>query len=171
MPDAYKQIMSIDYFTKRYHAPGTAPGTLVPSGDEEKRVELKITLIDFSESDFQEVDLATTDECREYLSLPSNTWIHIQGHAAPDTLRELGGLFGLHPLALEDVLNIGQRPKAETECEFASQLISTTIYLVSYVLFWVRIRSSNDTNFWVQSSYYHFFRYIIPMQPNNRLKD
>jgi len=105
--------MPIDYFTKRYHAPGTAPGTLVPT-EAGQRVELKITLIDYSESDFQEVDLATTDECSEYLSRPSTTWIHIQGHAAPDTLRELGSLFGLHPLALEDVLNIGQRPKAET---------------------------------------------------------
>jgi len=103
----------MDFFTKRYHAPGTAPGTLKPSGTGEK-VELKITLIDYTESDFQEVDLATADECKEYLSRPSTTWIHIQGHAAPDTLRELGNLFDLHSLALEDVLNIGQRPKAET---------------------------------------------------------
>ena len=103
----------MDYFTKRYHPPGTEPGTLKPAETEEK-VALKITLIDYTENDFQEVDLATTDLCKEYLSRPSNTWIHIQGHASPDTLRNLGDLFGLHPLALEDVMNIGQRPKAET---------------------------------------------------------
>ena len=101
----------MDYFTKRYHPPGTAPGTLIPSTVGKG---FKISLIDYSENNFQEVSLATTDLCKEYLSRPSITWIHIQGHVAPEALRNLGNVFGLHPLALEDVLNIGQRPKAET---------------------------------------------------------
>jgi magnesium transporter len=101
----------MDYFSKRYHAPGTAPGTLTPSVVGK---ELKISLIDYSEKELNEVDLATTDLCKEYLARPSITWIHIQGHAVPDTLRNLGNMFGLHSLALEDVLNSGQRPKAET---------------------------------------------------------
>lgn len=102
----------MDYFTKRYHAPGTAPGTLMPTA-EEAGSGFRITLIDYTESDLREVELATTKQCKDFLSRPSVTWIHIEGYAAPDTLRDLGTLFGLHPLALEDVMNVGQRPKAE----------------------------------------------------------
>ena len=103
----------MDYFTKRYHVPGTAPGTLKPTAEEEGS-GFRITLIDYTESDLREVELATTEQCKDFLSRPSVTWIHIEGYAEPDTLRGLGTLFGLHPLALEDVMNIGQRPKAET---------------------------------------------------------
>jgi magnesium transporter len=34
--------------------------------------------------------------------------------ARAETVRVLGNLFGLHPLALEDVINTGQRPKADS---------------------------------------------------------
>ena len=54
------------------------------------------------------------EECRAYLDSPSITWIHVEGCVTPDTLQHLGGLFGLHPLALEDVLNTGQRTKLES---------------------------------------------------------
>ncbi len=41
------------------------------------------------------------------------SWINIDGIGDPDTLSELGKLFGLHVLALEDVVNLHQRPKFE----------------------------------------------------------
>jgi magnesium transporter len=58
-------------------------------------------------------DCVSPEECREYLASPSRTWIHVQGCVTPDALRQLGQLFGLHVLALEDVLNTGQRTKLE----------------------------------------------------------
>src|SRR5215469_2108265 len=39
------------------------------------------------------------------------TWINVDGLGDTATLTRLGECFGLHPLALEDVLNVGQRPK------------------------------------------------------------
>ncbi|MDH3654968.1 MAG: magnesium/cobalt transporter CorA [Myxococcales bacterium] len=41
------------------------------------------------------------------------SWINIDGIGDPDTLSQLGELFGLHLLALEDVVNLHQRPKFE----------------------------------------------------------
>ena len=41
------------------------------------------------------------------------TWINIDGLGDIDVLRTLGSQFNLHPLALEDVLATGQRPKVE----------------------------------------------------------
>ncbi len=100
-------------FHKRYHPPGTAPGTLQPS-EALRGVPLKISLVDYTESDFQELVLVEPEECRQYLARDSMTWIHVQGDAEADTLRQLGKLFGLHHLALEDVINSGQRPKLDT---------------------------------------------------------
>ncbi len=40
-------------------------------------------------------------------------WINIDGLGDSETFTKLGELFGLHPLALEDVVNLHQRPKLE----------------------------------------------------------
>ena len=41
------------------------------------------------------------------------SWINIDGLGDVELLRRLGEHFGLHPLALEDVLNTSHRPKIE----------------------------------------------------------
>lgn len=41
------------------------------------------------------------------------SWINIDGLGDPETFSQLGEIFGLHPLALEDVVNLHQRPKFE----------------------------------------------------------
>jgi magnesium transporter len=46
------------------------------------------------------------------------TWIHINGIHDVQALEELGNIFGLHPLTLEDILNSDQRPKMEDFCEY-----------------------------------------------------
>ena len=106
------------YFTKRYHPPGTSPGTLTPRR-EGPAVPLRIQVIDYTQNEFIEKTLASPEECRPFLEKQTVTWIHVQGDAEPDTMRQLGQLFGLHYLALEDVINTGQRPKVD---EYDEQL-------------------------------------------------
>ncbi|MDX5334683.1 MAG: magnesium/cobalt transporter CorA [Marinobacter sp.] len=98
------------YFSKHYHAPGTAPGTLVSTDSDHK---MSIHLIDYSGDHVEEQRLATAEECQDYLERDSKTWIQINGPVDANTLRALGDMFDLHDLALEDVLNSGQRPKME----------------------------------------------------------
>ncbi len=100
------------YFTKRYHPPGTPPGTL--TAEAETGAPITIHLIDYTPQEFIELQLHDAHECRPYLERESMTWIHVQGIVSTDTLRQLGTLFGLHPLALEDVANTGQRPKVDS---------------------------------------------------------
>ena len=102
----------MSYFTKRYHPPGTAPGTLIQS-EAAAGAPVRLRLIDYTDAEFVEKDVDDPGSCLPYLKQSTITWIHIQGNAAPDTLRHLGELFSLHPLALEDVTNTGQRPKAD----------------------------------------------------------
>lgn len=101
----------MSYFTKRYHPPGTPPGTLTDEAVEEK---VRIHLIDYTPTEFVELELDSPGDCRPYLERDNITWVHVQGVVWGDTVRELGMMFGLHPLALEDVINTGQRPKADS---------------------------------------------------------
>jgi len=41
------------------------------------------------------------------------TWVNVDGLGDAETIKKLGEIFGLHRLALEDVVNVHQRPKAE----------------------------------------------------------
>ncbi len=100
------------FFTKRYHPPGTPPGTLVeaPAVDH---APLRIRLVDYSSEEITVRDNLDAGECAPYLARDSRTWVHVQGRPTEAALQELGRAFGLHALALEDVLNKGQRPKLE----------------------------------------------------------
>lgn len=99
------------YFTKRYHPPGTPPGTLVTETTEE---QLRIRLIDYTPDELVELELHNPADCHPYLERQSITWVHVEGIAKAATVHALGKVFGLHPLALEDVVNTGQRPKADS---------------------------------------------------------
>lgn len=100
------------FFNKRYHPPGTPPGTLVEIPNLEA-APLRIRLADYRADEITIRDDMEAVECRQYLEKDSVTWIHVQGHPTAAALRELGSAFQLHALALEDVLNTGQRPKAD----------------------------------------------------------
>lgn len=100
------------YFTKRYHPPGTPPGTLVEVAETEKR-PLQIQLFDYDDQQLTEKTLQSPAECLPYLKHPTVSWVHISGDPDTESLRELGSLYGLHDLSLEDVLNTGQRPKLD----------------------------------------------------------
>ncbi|MCG6941419.1 MAG: magnesium/cobalt transporter CorA [Thiohalocapsa sp.] len=97
-------------FRKRYHPPGTAPGTLAVVASE---VPPQIRLIDYTPTHYEEKVLGAPAECAPFLGAESTTWIDVQGNAPPDVLRELGRLLNLHSLALEDILNKGQQAKLE----------------------------------------------------------
>ena len=103
----------MSYFTKRYHPPGTSPGTL-HSHDMTHAEPLRISLVDYTPHSFDEHTITEPSTCAQWLAKDSISWIHVQGQVDATTLRELGNVFGLHPLALEDVINTGQRPKADS---------------------------------------------------------
>lgn len=100
------------YFNKRYHPPGTMPGTLSAAA-ESGQLPAQLYLLGYDETELSEFADASLDACKVLAESSRVCWIHVQGTAAPAFLQELGEAFNLHRLALEDVLNSGQRPKAE----------------------------------------------------------
>lgn len=99
-------------FGKRYHRPGTAPGTLVPQ-DPAKSGPVRIRVMDYGPDHFEELEPASIEEVFPYRDTPTVTWINIDGLSDVPMLEKLGQHYGFHTLTLEDVLNCGQRPKLE----------------------------------------------------------
>lgn len=88
--------------------------------DPAGKVPVSITLINYTaENIIDRIDLTPTI-AQTYLTEDSFTWVHVQGQPHPRLLTEFGRLFELHPLALEDVINIGERSKTET---FENQIV------------------------------------------------
>lgn len=96
-------------FTKHYHQPGTMPGTLA----KPLTGIFQLSLFDYSAEGIQEQYDISAEQCRSFIASDNVTWIHIQGEPTPDTLRSLASALGIHDLYIEDVANIGQRPKLE----------------------------------------------------------
>jgi magnesium transporter len=102
----------MSYFSKRYHVPGTGPGTLRET-PEPTSFPPRISLIVYDADNLQEHSDIAIDECRVYPDSLTITWVHVQGQPSTAILQILAECFAMHPLALEDIVNTGQRPKLE----------------------------------------------------------
>lgn len=106
-----------DYF---FDLPGTVPGTLQIEDDAPPPT---LVLIDYNEQQAARVALPNPEACVPYLDTSSVSWIDVQGLGDEGVLQRLGDVFKLHPLMLEDVVNVPQRPKVE---DFENQLLIIT---------------------------------------------
>ncbi|OCQ92857.1 magnesium and cobalt transport protein CorA [Nostoc sp. MBR 210] len=104
-------------FQDFYHQPGSIPGTLIIDENAEAPT---IILFDYNQTNFIHKQLATPEECLTYLDTESVSWVDVQGVGNQDILQRLGRVFELHPLVLEDVVNMGERPKIE---DYEDQLV------------------------------------------------
>jgi magnesium transporter len=95
---------------RRRSAPGVAPGTL--SVDPQARPS-QIRAITFNAEVAEEHAVADAAMLGPLRRPDRVMWVAVEGLGDPRVLEELALLFGLHPLALEDVVNLHQRPKVE----------------------------------------------------------
>ena len=97
---------------KRYHPPGTQPGTLAAHA-EAGDAPVRITSFRYEANKCEERTVAPSEI--PSLSPPEGgvLWLDVSGLSDPSVVRAIGERFGFHTLALEDVLNVPQRPKVE----------------------------------------------------------
>lgn len=154
------------FFTKRYHPPGTAPGTLIELPAAEF-APLKIRLIDYHADEVIIKEDIQAADCRPFIQNDSVTWIHVQGRPTEAALGELGDIFELHTLALEDVLNSGQRPKVEPFDDQLFMVMSLPIMVDDLV-------EIEQVSFFLSSTFLISFyeRDFVPFEPIiKRLRD
>src|SRR6185503_12996108 len=113
--DPRSRLMSLS----RQPPPGAPPGTLMVQDGEKPR----IFVFDYCATILAEKEVTSIDEVIPYLTddTPSITWVDVRGLCDRRTLERMGEIFHIHPLALEDIVNVPQRPK--TEAHPAHQLV------------------------------------------------
>ena len=90
--------------------PGSAPGTLVPP---EGAQPTRIHAICYGPTELNERSDVPLGDLEDLIESQPVAWIDVHGLADVETLRRIGTLFDLHPLALEDIVHVHQRPKVE----------------------------------------------------------
>ena len=86
------------------------PGTLIIDPESPKPV---LTIFGYSPESFEERTLAHPDEVKEFIRKWPLIWLNVDGLGDEATLRSIGEIFNIHPLALEDIADTSQRAKVE----------------------------------------------------------
>ncbi len=102
--------------TKRAVKVGLPPGTLIHVG-EKKLAEPEIWLILYNETTVEEIKVSKIENDLK-LEEGRNIWVHVAGVHDSQIISQIGEIFKLHPLILEDIMNTGQRPKIEEMGEY-----------------------------------------------------
>lgn len=102
--------MNANLFRKRYTKVGARPGTLVIPKESPPP---KISSIHYSDSEYRTSSVDSVDQLKQACQEGEITWVDIQGFGDRSIMRKIGTIFNLHPLLLEDVVNVPQRPKVE----------------------------------------------------------
>ena len=102
-------------FRSRYSTPGSSPATLLPVPAECDPQKPVIKLIEYDVQSLAERTIENLADLPDpNLSDGKVRWLDVDGLGDIEVLKAVGEKYGLHSLALEDVLNMGQRPKVET---------------------------------------------------------
>ncbi|MFX1562067.1 MAG: magnesium/cobalt transporter CorA [Promethearchaeota archaeon] len=114
-------------FRRRSQKTGLPPGTPVYVGKRSPE-KTQIAFIEYDKENVQKGNVEDVEECLQYIESPTNTWIKVVGLNQTEILEKLGTCFGLHPLSIEDILSVTQRPKIEDFGEHVLIIIKTVKY-------------------------------------------
>jgi magnesium transporter len=97
---------------RRSQKAGLPPGSLVYTGDKTE-AKTRITIVDYDDQQVQTREISSWAECPVIKDKPGVTWIDVSGISHVASLERLAECFKLHPLVMEDILDLDQRPKVE----------------------------------------------------------
>ena len=73
----------------------------------------RIRYVEYDDETFEEGEVESPEELRGYAETERPTWVDIQGFGDEACLQHVGRIFGIHPLALADAVNVPQRAKCQ----------------------------------------------------------
>lgn len=99
---------------------GLPPGTALYTGDIKQDTQIEAAI--YNAETIQEVSGKNLDCLPKDIPQDQLTWINLEGLYNEEPVKELAGRYNLHPLTVEDILNVSQRSKVE---EFDDYLFIT----------------------------------------------
>lgn len=96
-------------FRRRFTPQGSNPGSVAEVHGEPSL----ISVMSFNETELDEYDVTTPEDAHQLLRQDRMTWIDMRGLDDGQFVQRFGEMFQLDPLAVSDVVNVGQRPKLD----------------------------------------------------------
>ncbi|MFW5804505.1 MAG: CorA family divalent cation transporter, partial [bacterium] len=90
----------------------TSAGSLIFTG-ESSNEKAKISTFQLKQGKSSFIETVSLDEIKNSIKEDAQTWINVIGLHDVTTIRKIGEQFEIHPLILEDALNIHHLPKME----------------------------------------------------------
>lgn len=115
------------FLKSRAKAKGAAPGSLIFMG-KQKMESAKIRLFKYSENETFENEYESIDNALKDIDEQHVNWLNIDGIHNVEVIQEIGKQLNISPLALENVLNTGQRPKLFEDKECVTILTKAIYY-------------------------------------------
>ncbi len=100
------------FLRNREKSKGQSPGSLIFIGTP-KVDTVKTRVMDYDSTTLTDQELTDIRDGSHFKETDTVSWLNINGLHDVEFIGEVGRIFDLHPLVLEDILNTGQRPKIE----------------------------------------------------------
>lgn len=97
---------------KRYKKVGLAPGSVIYTGEKQSK-QLFIEAFDYNGDQCYDKEFNNVEDIFKFKTSDSVSWINLNGLNHVNDIEKLGEHFNLHPLVLEDIVSISQRPKID----------------------------------------------------------
>ena len=110
--DFFKRPLTTELFGVKAKEVGLPPGSLIHVG-EQKIEKPVIGLVDYDQEHFDTRTDISIEEATTFKETESVSWINLSGIHDISLIERFGEKFGIHNLALEDILNTQHRPKVE----------------------------------------------------------
>jgi magnesium transporter len=101
--------MSLDEISDKV---GLPPGTVIHTGKERKE-KVTISIIEFSNGQLREYQADSVDDCSPPAAEGITKWVHVNGVHDVEIVQKICDFYKVHPLIIEDIPSVGQRPKLE----------------------------------------------------------
>ena len=106
---------------------GMPPGSLIFTG-QHKISEPKIRVTKYGSMDLTDTTLNSLTDLTECSDQTQRMWLNVDGVHDPEFIKKIGDSFNISPLAMEDILDTGQRPFIE---DYQDQIFTTLKLLIS----------------------------------------
>jgi len=115
------------FLKSRAKAKGAAPGSLIFMG-KQKMESSKIRLFKYSENETVEKEYKSIDDALKNIDKKYVNWLNIDGIHNIEIIQKIGKQLNISPLALENILNTGQRAKFFEDKESVTILTKAIYY-------------------------------------------
>jgi magnesium transporter len=114
-------------YQKQPHKVGQSPGTLTAVGQKPGK-PTGVTVLDYDHQKCEKQQIETLSELRQLKGNSTNSWINVEGITDTNIVAEIGQIFDIHPLVLEDIVNPEQRIKIEVYDDYIFIVLKMITY-------------------------------------------